>query len=155
MQLLRKKDRKYAGQQIKQICDGGQCVYCSLILMLFSIAHTMLCKQAIRGIGANKTKESITRIGKAIGPLAEVTSNFDRDVLTSSNNGQHKVASAKKDNNIVINELLNHAHVFEETKDRHHHCFKDFCKKGSLFMKVSKKHITKWIQDNVHVHGAC
>ena len=41
-----------------------------------------VCKQAVRGIGANKMKESVTRIGKAIGPLAEVTSNFDRDVLT-------------------------------------------------------------------------
>ena len=113
-----------------------------------------VCKQAVRGIGANKTKESITRIGKAIGPLAEVTSNFDRDVLTLSNNGHHKVASAKKDNSTVINELLNHARMFEETENRHLYYFKNFCKKGSLFMKVSKKQITKWIQDNVHVCGA-
>ena len=53
--------------------------------------------------------ESITRIGKVIGLLAEVTSNFDRDILTVSNSGHHKVASAKTI--IVINELLNHACV--------------------------------------------
>ena len=40
-----------------------------------------ICKQAIQGVGAKKRKESITRIGKALGPLAQVTANFDKDVL--------------------------------------------------------------------------
>ena len=37
-----------------------------------------VCKQAIQGVGV---KETITRIGKALGPLAEVMANFDQNVL--------------------------------------------------------------------------
>lgn len=59
-----------------------------------------ICKQAIKGIGANKTEESIIRIGKALGPLAEVTANYDRNVLNPSNRlstGRHKRAAVEKD----------------------------------------------------------
>ena len=36
------------------------------------------CKVAIKGLGANKTEKSITRIGKAIGPLVDITTNSIR-----------------------------------------------------------------------------
>lgn len=111
-----------------------------------------VCKQAIQGIGAKKTKESVVRIGKALGPLAEVTTNFDKSVLKPSNDhvpGHHKYAAATKDQSMVINELLNHACVFTESPKRSHQHFKTFTTKGSIFSKVNKKTLQKWIQDNI------
>lgn len=110
-----------------------------------------ICKQAIQGVGAKKRKESMTRIGKALGPLAEVTANFDQNILKPNKDhtvGHHKYASAEKDQDKVINELLNHVCVFTDSQNRSHRHFKEFTTKGSLFMKVNKKSITKWIQDN-------
>ena len=43
-----------------------------------------LCKEAIKGLGANKTPSAIKRIGDAIGPLHTILENFDDSVLCSS-----------------------------------------------------------------------
>lgn len=110
-----------------------------------------ICKQAIQGAGAKKRKETITRIGKALGPLAEVTSNFDENVLKPTHEhvaGHHKRASATKDQAMVVNELLNHSCVFSES-NRTHRYFKQFTTKGSIFMKVHRKSLEKWITDNI------
>ena len=99
-----------------------------------------------------KRKEALTRIGKAVGPLASVTSNFDENVLKPTNKhlaGQHKRASVFKDQQIIINELLNHARVFLETATRSHCHFKAFSTKASIFMKVNNKTFEKWIKDNI------
>lgn len=37
-----------------------------------------LCKTAVNGLGANKTKECITRIAKAIGTISPVIDKFGR-----------------------------------------------------------------------------
>ena len=108
-----------------------------------------VCKQAIQGIGAKKRKESVVRIGKTLGQLAEVTTNFDKSVLKPSNDhvlGHHKCAAATKDQIMVINKLLNHAWLFTELPQRSHQHFKTFTTIGSIFSKVNKK---KWIQDNI------
>ena len=61
-----------------------------------------------------KRKESITRIGKALGPLGEVTANFDQNVLKPTKDDtvrHHKYALAKK---IMTNSSMNNLtmHVF-------------------------------------------
>ena len=62
-----------------------------------------VCKQAIQGIGAKKKRtEALTRIGKAVGPLASVTSNFDENVLKPTN--KH-LAGQRKRVSVFINEL--------------------------------------------------
>ena len=114
-----------------------------------------ICKQAIQGVGAKKRKESITRIGKALGPLAQVTANFDKDVLRPTHDhkaGHHKYAPASKDLDTLINELLNHACVFDESQSRSHQHFKALTTKGSIFMNVNKKNMEKWMQDNIPSH---
>ena len=110
-----------------------------------------VCKQAIQGIGSRKRKEAITRIGKAVGPVAAVTSNFDENVLKPTNKhlaGHHKCASDSRDQEMIISELLNHACVFSETA-RSHRQFKSFNNKSSIFMKVNNKTFEKWIKDNI------
>ena len=119
-------------------------------LLMEHLKH--ICKQAIQGSGAKKEKESITRIGKALGPLAEVMANFDKNILKPTNDhiaGRHKYASVTRDQNMIVNELLNHACVFNESQKRTHRYFRTFLTKGSIFMKVNKKTLEKWITDNI------
>ena len=114
-----------------------------------------ICKQSIQGVGVKKRKESITRIGKALGPLAEVTRNFDQNVLRPTHDhtpGHHKYASVNKDLDKLIDELLNRACVFTESQNRSHQRFQTFTTEGSIFMKVNKKSINKWVQDNIPSH---
>ena len=95
---------------------------------------------------------SFKRIGRVVGPLAIVLSNFDKNVLKSTDSiGYHKRASAKKGQDLIIKELLNRAYVFTEAENRSHRYFKPMTKEGSIFMKVNKKKLEKWIKENVTV----
>ena len=40
-----------------------------------------MCKDAIMGVGANKSIVTIQRVGKVVGVLTQVTKTFDRNVL--------------------------------------------------------------------------
>ena len=120
----------------------------------FHMEHlNRVVKKAVRGTGAKKGDESLKRIGRVVGPLAKVMSNFDKSVLknTNASKGHHKCASAKKDQEKVINEMLNRASVFTEKEDRFHRYFKHMTTKGSIFMMVNKKTLKKWIKENVTV----
>ena len=58
-----------------------------------------------------KSEESLKRIGRVVGPLAEVTSNFDQNVLKTGNDGigHHQQTAVDKDRDMIVNELLNRA----------------------------------------------
>ena len=108
-----------------------------------------VCKEAIKGVGANKTSKTIQRVGKVVGVLAE-TKNFDESVLHHDRyHGTHKASSSAKDQQIILDELLNRACVFEEQANRVHTNFTDFSKKPSLFMKIKMKELETWIKDHI------
>ena len=101
------------------------------------------CKEAIKGLGANK---SITRIGKAIGPLFDVTTNYDRSVLwKESKSSRRKVASSQKDMNLIMGELTGRASTFEQVLGRR---YKHICVlKKSLFHKID---FESWIEETIN-----
>ena len=106
------------------------------------------CKDSIRGLGANKTEKSITRIGKAIGPLMSITSNYDSSVLSKeTKSSRRKVASSEKDRKMIMNELMGRASVFEEVAGRryNHSC----ALSKSLFHKMDHKVFEGWIEERV------
>ena len=87
----------------------------------------------LKGSEQRKKKESIIRIGKAVGPLAAVTSNFDRNVLKPTNKhlaGHHKRESISKDQETIVNELLKHTCMFSETARRNHRQFQRIQQQG-------------------------
>ena len=106
------------------------------------------CKDAIRGLGANKTEKSIVRIGKAIGPLMSVTSNYDHSVLgKESKSSKHKVPSSEKDRRLIMNELMGRASVFEGVAGRR---YKHSCAlQKSLFHKMDRKVFEGWIEETI------
>ena len=81
-----------------------------------------MAKDAIRGLGANKTERAIERVGKAIGTLAPLLESFDQKINVKEVSGSHRRASMKKDIEEVVNELTIHA-VFSTIHGRKHPTF--------------------------------
>ena len=65
-----------------------------------------LVKEAIRNLGANKTENVITGIGRVIGTIAPVLQQFDQENEVASTSGAHCMASFEKDRNIIVGELV-------------------------------------------------
>ena len=107
------------------------------------------CKDAIKGLGTNKTEKSIIRIGKAIGPLVDITTNFDRSILSKeSKSSGRKVASSQKDMNLIMGELTGRASIFEEVPGRR--CMHICVLKKSLFQKIDHKTFESWIEETIN-----
>ena len=106
------------------------------------------CKEAIKGLGANKTEKSITRIGKAIGPLTTITSNFDQNVIGKMCKSSRRVVpSADKDKELIITELTGRACVFEEKAGRQYaHCSKLH---KSILSKLDHGTLKEWIEETI------
>lgn len=51
---------------------------------------------------------------------------------------------------LILNELLNRAHVFDEVEGREHINFKHLTKKQSIFMKVNMKDFKSWINEHMN-----
>ncbi len=85
-----------------------------------------LCKTAVKSLGANKTKECITRVAKALGTLSPVLDNFDEDNnCVPEYSAHHRVPSSKKDMGIlVLITELQKLSVFEDIPNRFHPTFK-------------------------------
>ena len=81
-----------------------------------------LVKEAIRNLGANKTENTITRIGRAIGTIAPVLQQFDQENEVASTSGAHRMASFEKDRNIIVGELVK-SDVFNTVPGRKHNAF--------------------------------
>ena len=78
-----------------------------------------LIKEAIRNLGANKTENAITRIGRAIGTIAPVLQKYDKENEIASISETHRMASFEKDINIIVCELIKSA-VFNTVPGRKH-----------------------------------
>ncbi len=57
-----------------------------------------MAKEAIKGLGANKTEKAILRVGHALGTIVPVLHNFGAL-------GRHKLAKVTKDIEIIISVL--------------------------------------------------
>lgn len=64
-----------------------------------------VCKDAIRGLRANKVDAAITRIGRALGTISPVLDQFDDQNNVTKLSGAHKAPSAEKDRDIIIQHL--------------------------------------------------
>ena len=104
-------------------------------------------KDAIRGLGANKTEVAIVRAGKALGTLEPVLRQFDAENKVKKPSGAHKPPSAEKDGQQIIEQLLK-TDIFSEKllpNPRYHTSFpkpKDFLHSlDKKFMEWMIKHL--------------
>ncbi len=73
---------------------------------LFQEHLNRVCKEAVRGLRANKTEKAITKIGKTFGTVVPVLDNYDTKNRVTHVSGAHKVPSSGKYVNMIIKHLL-------------------------------------------------
>ncbi len=64
-----------------------------------------VCKDAVKGLSANKTEVAIDRVGKALGTLSPVLDQFDHQNKVLKPSGAHRAPIADKDRDLIIEEL--------------------------------------------------
>ena len=101
-----------------------------------------LVKTAIEGLGANKSKQAITRAGKAIGLLAMITQSFDKEVSVSSSSGKHSQKSLHRDLIKIIEELLQQP-IFNSDTTEIHKSFTSM--KKNVIKKLKEGKMKAWM----------
>ena len=87
-----------------------------------------VCKEAIRGLGVNKTDKAISRVSKSLGTLSPILDQFDEVNDVHNSSSIHSAPSSVKDRDMIIKELLQ-SHIFTEYSVlRTHPAFPQTCK---------------------------
>ena len=81
-----------------------------------------LCKEAVRSLGSNKKENAIIRVSRALGTIFPVLDTFDEENDVTPPTGRHKVASATRDRDIMLSELMRNK-VFNHYPQRRHSAF--------------------------------
>ena len=104
-----------------------------------------LCKDCVKGLGANKTKENIERCSKALGVLDKILSNFDDNNHVPNTSGAHSRPSYKEDLHSIVDELKE-AKVFSVVAGRKH---KSFQKPISILNAKSKEEVATYVSEHL------
>lgn len=81
-----------------------------------------VCKDALRGLGANQSERAITRVGKALGTLSHVLDQFDRVNGIASLSAIRSTPSSEKDRDMILQQLQT-SKVFTIVPGRTHRTF--------------------------------
>ena len=101
-------------------------------------------KDGIKGLGANKTDRAITRLGKCINSIDDVLNTFDEDHQVRHTSGYHTEASAKKDIEVIMEELTKKVRPFSHSKGR---CHKQVKITRGLMKTLKKETFHSWMDD--------
>ncbi len=104
-----------------------------------------MCKEAVRGLRANKTEKAITKIGKTLGTVVPVLDNYDTENGVTHVSGAHKVPSSGKDVNIIIEHLLKNKY-FQLTRAD---VTLVLVHLGDVLHVLDKDTLIKWIIDHI------
>ena len=104
-----------------------------------------VCKEAIQNMGANKTPQAVSRIGKVAGIVSETLSHFDKVSGVDHGSGRHTRKSDDSDLKLVLNELME-SKVFSLCDNRNHKAFKKF--KSNIFNSIDRAKFNSWIETN-------
>lgn len=78
-----------------------------------------MVKDSIKGLGTNKTRTAVTRVGRALGTIVPILENFDSDNNVPTLSGAHAKLDSTKDIEIVAKELVG-VQVFSNIPGRKH-----------------------------------
>ena len=105
-----------------------------------------MCKIAVNHLGANKTPSSIIRIGKALGPLADILKQYDSTVGIHES-GSHTRRSDCKDVHMIVEQLIK-CHVFAQRFGRYHKCFKKFGS-NKILSSIDREKLDVWMKEKL------
>lgn len=105
-----------------------------------------MCKNAMKGLGANKTPQSISRISNALGTIIPILDSFDDNNCIALSSGNHNPKDATKDLMILV-DVLQKAFVFTKKGKRFH---PSFSKPRNPLRAIANSDLTKWMVDHIH-----
>ena len=101
-----------------------------------------VAKTAVEGLGANKSKKAIIRVGKAVGTLSTLLENFDKQHHVSVPSGHHSKKSISKDLKEILR-ILQNQEVFKQKEGRRH---KSFCKlQRNIIRQIREVDLKDWM----------
>jgi len=104
-----------------------------------------LFKELLRGLGANVSENSVTRICRAFFPIKHLLENVDKEIDVRVNSGIHTKKDMHKDLIKIVNTLVEE-NVFMMTPGRLMRCFPN-CPRDYLRLLDSSS-LFKWINDH-------
>ena len=102
-----------------------------------------IVKNAVRGLGANKSEKTIIRTGKCVDTIAKLLTKFDEDQGVKSTSNYHSTASEAQDLELLLNELGTHINPFMQIPNRHHNNIK--VPKTTLLQQVDPEKFSSWL----------
>ena len=94
-----------------------------------------MVKEAINGLGSNKSEQTIQRVSKALGTKVPILRNFDQDNNVPETIGEHTKPNTNRDLNTIANQLTK-ATVF---KTMHRESTGNFLTQGMSCMEGIKR----------------
>ena len=104
-----------------------------------------LCKDCVKGLRSNKTKDAIVRCGKALGTLNTVLNNFDENNNVPTVSDAHHSPSFKQDLNLIVEELQQ-TKVFDVIPNRTHKSFKN---PRDVLHAKSTEEVIDWVSEHL------
>ena len=101
-------------------------------------------KAALRNIGANFTPKAIDRVGKSIGAVKDICSQFEN----SPSADRHRQPCWKKDLDEIMT-CLKTVQPFSKIPGRKHRCF-DFS--SGLLGNLNIKNLKAWLEDQLNTY---
>ena len=108
-------------------------------------------KECIKGLGPNKREDAITRVSRAMGAIGPLLQKFDQDNNVPSPGGLHERRNSKKDQNLLIMELIKKG-VFRHVQQRKHNKFPH---PRNILHGKEKKDLTTWMEKKLKTVVAC
>ena len=102
-----------------------------------------MCKDAVTHLGANKTPASISKMGKALGPIATMMDTFDEILGLPAKSSAHAVYSDEKDLVLMVTELHKEL-VFDYVPGRCHQGFPNIV--ANIFDTIDRQKLHKWMK---------
>lgn len=99
-------------------------------------------KVAIDGLGPNKSKKAIGRVGKAMGILSEATKSYDAKVGINAPSGKHSDSKVMNDIKCVTEKLLD-CDIFNPQTKQSHHSFLHL--KKNLIRTLNEDKLKDWM----------
>ena len=107
-----------------------------------------ICKEAIRGLGVNKTDRAISRVAKSLGTLSPVLDQYDLVKNVPDTSSIHKAPISRKDRDMLFKKLIQ-SDIFTEYAVSSTH--PSFSRPHKLFYVRDFSALTKWMENHITV----
>ena len=123
--------------------QGGRCN--NIPIDLFNEHLNRTLKDCILGMGANLTEDRIVSLSRAMECISSICLQADKALGLHQSSLHHTVRTSIKDEQLIIEELLNKSNVFEYVPGRSHHSHSSI--QPCISKTVDAKKLISWIHN--------